>query len=45
MKLAALTLNQKLAIVAVALGTLALFSVPHPWPRGHARHARAGADR
>ncbi len=32
MKLAALTLNQKLAIVAVALGTLALFSVPHRGP-------------
>ena len=28
----ALTLNQKLAIVAVALGTLALFSVPHRGP-------------
>ena len=34
MKLAALTLNQKLAIVAVALGTLALFSVPHRGPVG-----------
>jgi len=32
MKLPALTLNQKLAIVAVALGTLALFSVPHRGP-------------
>ena len=32
MKLAVLTLNQKLAIVAVALGALALFSVPHRGP-------------
>jgi rhodanese-related sulfurtransferase len=32
MKLPALTLNQKLAIVAVALGALALFSVPHRGP-------------
>jgi hypothetical protein len=32
MKLPALTLNQKLAIVALALGTLALFSVPHRGP-------------
>ena len=32
MKLPVLTLNQKLAIVAVALGALALFSVPHRGP-------------
>ena len=32
MKLPVLTLNQKLATVAVALGALALFSVPHRGP-------------
>ena len=32
MKLAALTLNQKLAVLVIALGALALFSVPHRGP-------------